>query len=151
MNTTNIAIIQGANLPLVGFKYHPTHSIESYDDINAAITDYANKLPVNIRIYQSNTEGNILDFLYENRDWISHIIINPGSFAYHGYGILDAIFALRVPYIEVALKNVQPLSGNSIAESIFSKHAIGVIAGFGSNSYLLALDAAIKFQQEMKV
>ena len=94
-----------------------------------------------VRIQQSNGEGEIIGFIQDAYGWADVIIINAGAYTHYSYAIRDAIADSRLPTIEVHLSNVH-------AREEFRRHSVlapvctGVIAGFGPRSYLLALDAA---------
>jgi 3-dehydroquinate dehydratase-2 len=98
-------------------------------------------MDMDVRIMQSNHEGEIIDAIHEARGWADAIIINPGALTHYSYAIRDAITAVRMPAIEVHLSNVH-------AREEFRRHSViapavsGQIVGLGPYGYILALDAA---------
>jgi len=139
--TLRFALIHGPNLNLLGLREPDIYGTDSFDDINRKIEAHAKQLGVEVRISQSNHEGVIIDTIHESVRWADAIVINPGAYTHYSYAIADAIRAVRLPAVEVHMTNVQ-------ARDDWRKHSVvatavaGQIAGFGTMSYLLALDAA---------
>ena len=138
---TQISLIHGPNLNLLGIRETEVYGSDSFDEINRKIKQHATKLGLEVRIFQSNHEGEIIDAIQEAREWADCIIINPGAFTHYSYAIRDAITGVRLPAIEVHLSNVH-------AREEFRRHSVvapivvGQIVGLGPLGYLLALDAA---------
>ncbi|MDX1475090.1 MAG: type II 3-dehydroquinate dehydratase, partial [Reinekea sp.] len=94
-----------------------------------------------LRILQSNHEGALIDAIHDGREWADGILINPGAYTHTSVAIRDALAGVNKPFIEIHLSNVH-------AREDFRKHsylapiAVGVIAGFGTHSYTLAIEAA---------
>lgn len=136
-----ISLINGPNLNLLGSREPEVYGMDSYDDTNRKIKQHAQQLELEVRILQSNHEGEIIDAIHEARTWADAIVINPGALTHYSYAIRDAITAVRLPTIEVHLSNVH-------AREEFRRHSVispvvaGQIVGLGTYSYLLALEAA---------
>lgn len=135
-----VSLIHGPNLNLLGARETEIYGRDPFDEINRKIRLHAQALDTDVRIFQSNHEGEIIDALHDARGWADAIIINPAAFTHYSYAIRDAIAAVRLPTIEVHLTNVH-------AREEFRHHSVtaavtaGQIVGLGTYGYLLALDA----------
>lgn len=135
-----ILIINGPNLNLLGVREPDIYGKVSMDDYISAIkADYPS---VDIDYYQSNHEGDIIDRLHEEGfdDALTGIVLNAGAYTHTSLAIADAIKAIRVPVIEVHISNVsarEPIRHTSLISHVCR----GVIAGFGLDSYRLAIEA----------
>ncbi len=139
----NILVIHGPNLNLLGTREPEVYGTETLASINKHLAQMAEQNEVRLRTYQSNTEGNIISCIQQaaSKD-IQFIIINPGAFTHTSIAIRDAFLATRIPFIEVHVSNVYARE-EFRSHSYLSDIALGVISGFGRNSYLLAFEAAI--------
>ena len=139
----NILVIHGPNLNLLGTREPEVYGTETLASINKQLAQMAEQNEVRLRTYQSNTEGNIISCIQQaaSKD-IQFIIINPGAFTHTSIAIRDAFLATRIPFIEVHVSNVYARE-EFRSHSYLSDIALGVISGFGRNSYLLAFEAAI--------
>ena len=137
-----ILIINGPNLNLLGVREPDIYGRLSMDDyIRAIEADYPD---VKIDYYQSNHEGDIIDRLHEegfDRE-LSGIVLNAGAYTHTSLAIADAIKAIEVPVIEVHISNVHARE-EIRHRSLISPVCRGVIAGFGLDSYLLAIEALL--------
>ena len=136
-----IKIIHGPNLNFTGVREKSVYGEEYIDDINAKILEKAAKMDIDLEIFQSNIEGEIINYIqscyYEGVDGI---IINPGAFTHYSYAIRDAIASVGLPVVEVHLSNVyarEEFRKTSVCAPVCS----GQISGFGAYSYILALYA----------
>ena len=136
-----IVLIHGPNLNMLGIRDPDIYGKDDFQSVNRRIEEHARAQGVEVRIQQSNYEGEIIGFIQDAMSWAEAIIINAGAYTHYSYAIRDAIADSRLPTIEVHLSNVH-------AREDFRRHSVlapactGVIAGFGPRSYLLALDAA---------
>jgi 3-dehydroquinate dehydratase II len=137
----SISLIHGPNLNLLGTREREVYGGDSFDDINRSIKQRAQLLEAEVRIIQSNHEGEIIDAIQDARSWADAIIINPGAFTHYSYAIRDAITAVRMPCIEVHLSNVYARESFR-HHSVIAPVCVGQIAGLGPTGYLLALEAA---------
>ena len=139
----NILVIHGPNLNLLGTREPDIYGTDTLASINKHLAQMAEQNGVRLRTYQSNTEGNIISCIQQaaSKD-IQFIIINPGAFTHTSIAIRDAFLATRIPFIEVHVSNVYARE-DFRSRSYLSDIALGVISGFGRNSYLLAFEAAI--------
>ena len=136
-----IFVINGPNLNLLGKRQPEIYGSATLADVDSAVASLASELGLTVDCRQSNHEGQLLDWLHEAREAASAVIINAGAYTHTSIALRDAVLALDVPVIEVHLSNIY-------ARDEFRKHsylsgvAHGTIAGFGFQSYLLALRAA---------
>ena len=139
---THILVIHGPNLNLLGTREPEVYGADTLAEINQDLTDMARQKGVTLQTFQSNSEGDIVSCIQQARnEKVEFIIINPAAYTHTSIAIRDAFLATRLPFIEVHLSNVY-------AREDFRKHsylsdiAVGVISGFGINSYRLAFEAA---------
>jgi 3-dehydroquinate dehydratase-2 len=137
-----ISVIHGPNLNLLGFREPEIYGQDSFNDVNRKIKDHARTLDMETRIFQSNSEGEIIDAIHEATKWADAIVINPGAFTHYSYAIREAIAAVRLPAIEVHLTNVHARGEDWRRHSVIAPVTAGQITGFATNSYLLAVTAA---------
>jgi 3-dehydroquinate dehydratase-2 len=136
-----VSLIHGPNLNLVGLREPEFYGRDSFDEINRKIKLRAQQTDMEVRIMQSNHEGEIIDAIHDARSWADAIVINPGAFTHYSYAIRDAITAVRLPAIEVHLSNVHAREAFR-RESVIAPVVSGQIVGLGPYGYLLALEAA---------
>ena len=135
-----ILIINGPNLSRLAIRDSSIYGDLSYSELTDLITSHASKLGLSVDIRQSDEEAQIITWLHEAADSSTPVIINPAAFTHYSYAIRDAAEMVNAPLIEVHLSN--PLSREEFRHtSVISGVANGTIAGFGPNSYLLALEA----------
>ncbi len=142
-----ISLIHGPNLNMLGVRDPDIYGKDRFDAVNRKIEDHARALGVEIRIQQSNSEGEIINFLQDAMSWADAVVINPGAYTHYAYAIRDAIADSRLPTIEVHLTNVHARE-DFRRLSVISPVATGQIVGFGTQSYLLALQAAKSLVEE---
>ena len=140
---TNILVIHGPNLNLLGTREPDVYGADTLDSINHELTGMAEQNDVKLQTFQSNIEGDIVSCIQQaGTDKVQFIIINPAAYTHTSIAIRDAFLATRIPFIEVHLSNVYAREEFRM-HSYLSDLALGVISGFGKNSYLLAFEAAI--------
>ena len=140
---TNILVIHGPNLNLLGTREPEVYGADTLADINQSLSKIADQKGVKLETYQSNTEGDIVNCIQQASTKETHfIIINPAAYTHTSVAIRDAFLATRIPFIEVHLSNVYARDEFRM-HSYLSDLAVGIISGFGKNSYLLAFEAAI--------
>jgi 3-dehydroquinate dehydratase-2 len=135
-----ILIINGPNLSRLDMRDSSIYGEVSYQELVSLITSHASTLGLSVDVRQSDEEAEIIKWLHEAADSKTPVIINPAAFTHYSYAIRDAAVMVKAPLIEVHLSN--PLSREEFRHtSVISGVANGTIAGFGPNSYLLALTA----------
>jgi|TARA_B110000259_G_scaffold101203_1_gene116522 3-dehydroquinate dehydratase-2 len=138
-----ILVIHGPNINMLGSREPETYGSDTLDSINQTLTKLAKKNNAQLESFQSNVEGEIVSCIQQAvSSQIDLIIINPAAYTHTSIAIRDAFLATRIPFIETHLSNVHARE-EFRAHSYLSDIALGVICGFGKNSYVLALEAAI--------
>jgi len=133
-------VLNGPNLSRLDLREKNYYGDITYQDIEEAIKKEATTLKIEAEIRQSNDESEIISWLHEAADIKIPIIFNPAAFTHYSYAIRDAVVMLKAPCIEVHLSN--PLSREEFRHtSVISGVVNGTIAGFGLDSYRLALRA----------
>lgn len=133
-------VLNGPNLSRLDLREKNYYGDITYQDIEEAINKEAATLQIEAEIRQSNDESEIISWLHEAADNKIPIIFNPAAFTHYSYAIRDAVIMLKAPCIEVHLSN--PLSREEFRHtSVISGVVDGTIAGFGLDSYRLALRA----------
>ncbi|MGQ9487532.1 MAG: type II 3-dehydroquinate dehydratase [Armatimonadota bacterium] len=138
-----VAVIHGPNLNMLGIRETEVYGHLSLDQINQRILEKAKSLGLEVRITQSNHEGEIIEAIHEALQWADAMIINPGAYTHYSIAIRDAITAVRLPTVEVHLSNIHARE-EFRRQSVTAPVVHGIISGFGVMSYLMALDA-VKF------
>ena len=140
---TKILVIHGPNLNLLGTREPEVYGADTLADINQELSQLAAQKGVELEAFQSNAEGDIVSRIQQaGTKKVEFIIINPAAYTHTSVAIRDAFLATRIPFIEAHLSNVYARE-EFRAHSYLSDLAVGVISGFGKNSYLLALNAAV--------
>ena len=140
MASKRVMVIHGCNLNLLGRREPQIYGTETLAEINDAIQSLAGELGLEVRIVQTNHEGEIIDAIQDAMDWARGIIINPAGFTTTSIGIYDALKATGLPAIEVHLSNIHARE-EFRRSSVVAPACIGQIAGLGMDGYLLALRA----------
>ena len=136
-----IAIVNGVNLNFTGIRHPEIYGVRTLDDINKTIADYCKSKNIEPIFFQSNSEGEIIDFLQKCRaDKIDGVIINAGAHTHTSYALYDCISGISIPTVEVHMSNIHARDAFR-DKSVIAPACVGQICGFGANSYLLAVDA----------
>jgi 3-dehydroquinate dehydratase-2 len=137
-----IFVLNGPNLNLLGTREPEIYGSDTLDDIAGMLEDRARELGLEIDLRQSNHEGHLVDWLHEAQaTGAKAVLLNAGAFTHTSIALHDAIKAIRTPVIEVHLSN--PHTRESFRHvSYVGMAAKATIAGFGAQSYLLALVGA---------
>jgi 3-dehydroquinate dehydratase-2 len=138
-----VLVIHGPNLNLLGKREPGIYGKVTLDEINCNLQDKAAKLGIIVKFIQSNHEGIIVDAIQQADGHYSGIIINAAAFTHYSIAIRDALAAISVPAIEVHLSNIYKRE-QFRHHSVISAVVHGQISGFGSDSYLLALEAVAR-------
>jgi|TARA_B110000116_G_scaffold32015_1_gene24240 3-dehydroquinate dehydratase-2 len=133
-----IAVIHGPNLRLLGKREPEVYGTATLVDIDAALQQIGGTLGTEIESFQSNSEGEILDYIEEASTRVDGFLVNPGGLTHTSVSLRDGLVGVELPFVEVHLSN-------TTARERFRRHsflapvAVGVVLGFGSESYSLGL------------
>lgn len=133
-----VFILNGPNLNLLGKRQPEIYGHTTLADVEAECETLARELGLDIRFHQSNREYELIDWIHEAREIASAIVMNPAAFTHTSVAILDALNAFEGPVFEVHISNVHQREAFR-HHSYVSLRANGVIAGFGTDGYALAL------------
>jgi 3-dehydroquinate dehydratase II len=148
--TMTILVIHGPNLNLLGTREPDVYGKRALKEIDALIVAHGKKLGVEIRSMQSNHEGAIIDAILDAAaGGVSAIVLNPGAYTHTSVAIADAIRSVTTPVVEVHLTNLYARGGDR-AKSITAAASKGIVSGFGYESYLLGVDAAMRVMASSK-
>ncbi len=137
-----IYVLNGPNLNLLGQREPDVYGHATLDDVRERTQTRARKYGFEIEFRQSNTEGEIVDWIQEARTKACALVINAGAYTHTSVAILDAILATDIPCVEVHLSNI--FSREEFRHhSYISGPCVGVICGFGVKSYELAVEALV--------
>ena len=138
---TQVLILNGPNLNRLGSREPDVYGTQSYEDLVAIAQVEADRLGLTVSVKQSNDEAELINWIHEAVDSKTHVIINPAAFTHYSYALRDAcalITTAGLKLIEVHISN--PHARETFRHtSVISGVATGVIAGFGLDSYRLAL------------
>ncbi|WP_246798642.1 type II 3-dehydroquinate dehydratase [Deferribacter autotrophicus] len=134
-----IAVINGPNLNLLGEREKGFYGCFTYDELTTDILNFAKNNNIEVSVFQSNIEGEIINEIHRLRKWADGIVINAAGYTHTSVAIRDALIAFGKPVVEVHISNVYKRE-NFRHKSYISDIAEGVIAGLGKYSYIYAID-----------
>ncbi len=138
-----ILVLNGPNLNILGAREPDVYGHETMAEIEAACAKRASALGLTVEFRQSNSEGELVDWIQGARNGYAGLIVNAGAYSHTSVALLDALLACDVPVIEVHLSNILQRE-DFRHHSYVSKAARGLICGFGGFGYEMALDAAAR-------
>ena len=138
----NITIINGPNLNLLGERETDKYGNFTLKDVETICINFAKKNDIDLTFYQSNIEGEIVEKIQESRNSSKGVIINAGGYTHTSVAIHDALKVLKIPSIELHITNIYNRE-EFRHKSMLSKVVNGIICGFGSNGYIMALEAMV--------
>lgn len=144
-----ILVVNGPNLNLLGLREPEKYGLKSLDDIIIAMKDFAQDKSMELVFFQSNSEGEIINFLQNNYPNTDYLIINPGGLTHTSIALRDTILGLKLATIEIHLSNIYNRE-EFRKQSYFSDISLGIITGLGWYGYILALDYINKVQSLKK-
>jgi 3-dehydroquinate dehydratase-2 len=142
-----ILLIHGPNLNLLGQREPDVYGSQTLEQINDRLQAYAAENGFELKTFQSNSEGALIDAVQDSAKWAAGIVINAGAYTHTSIALRDAIAAVNLPTIEVHLSNVharEPFRHHSYIAPV----CLGTIAGFGWRSYLLGLEGLLAYLEE---
>ena len=136
----NILLIQGANMEHLGRRLPELYGTTTAKELDSIIRRRARELGIGLQILYTNTEGKAVTAIYKaERAGVDGIVYNPAGFLHAGHALRDCLKSIQAPAIEVHITNIEKRG----VVSVTADAAVGMIAGFGIQSYLLALDAMV--------
>ncbi|KRQ86847.1 3-dehydroquinate dehydratase [Caloramator mitchellensis] len=133
-----LLIINGPNLNMLGIREAEVYGNISYEELSKFIYEFANLNGVEVKIFHSNIEGEIINEIHNSFGKFDGIIINPGAYTHYSYAIHDAIKSVNIPTIEVHLSNIYSREEYR-RKSVIAPSCVGQITGLGKYSYILAI------------
>ena len=144
-----ILILNGPNLNLLGTREPAVYGSATLADVERLVRDRAAKLGADVDFRQSNHEGELIDWIHKARGNFDVLVLNAGAFTHTSVALRDAVAGVGLPTIEVHLSNVHARE-EFRHKSMIAAVCKGVVAGFGPNSYVLALEAAVNISETSK-
>ena len=137
-----IAVLNGPNLNLLGQREPELYGHLSLTDIERLARDKASSLEVELDWFQTNHEGEMVEAVQRMRGRVDGALINAAALTHSSLALRDALLAVKVPFVELHLSNIFAREVER-RHSVIADLAIGIITGFGPQSYLLALQALV--------
>lgn len=138
-----VAVLNGPNLNLLGTRERHLYGTDTLQDIERAVRSRAASEGVELIWRQTNHEGDLVDYVHELDGTADGALVNAAAFTHTSIAVRDALLAVGIPFIEVHLSNIFARETER-RHSLLADIAIGIIAGFGSYGYLLALEALLR-------
>ncbi len=135
LDMKRILVIHGPNLNLLGEREPEMYGSLTLDELNEKLREFAAEQGLELKIFQSNHEGAIIDTLHQERQWADGVVINPGAYTHYSYAIRDAIAAIGTPTVEVHLSDItkrEPFRRTSVIKEV----CVAQICGLGWRSYI---------------
>jgi len=142
-----ILLIHGPNLNLLGRREPGIYGTSGLNEINAKLQRIAKEHETELRVFQSNHEGALIDAIHEAGNWADGIVINPGAYGHYSYALRDAVAAVSLPAIEVHISNIYARE-EFRHKSVVAPVVVGCITGLGWRSYACGLEALIGLLQD---
>ena len=138
-----IVVVNGPNINFLGIREKSIYGQKNYKDLEELLIKKAEKENINIEVFQSNSEGEIVTKIQEcHLQEVDGIVINPAAYSHYSIAIRDAIASINIPCVEVHISNIHTRE-EFRHKTVTAPVCVGSIAGFGLNSYLLAIDSLL--------
>jgi 3-dehydroquinate dehydratase-2 len=139
-----IVAVHGPNLNLLGLREPEVYGRQTLDDVDAALSALAAELGAEVESHQSNHEGALVDFVQQAAPRVDGFLVNAGAYTHTSIALRDALAGVARPYVEVHISNVFARE-RFRHRSYLAAGAVGVVCGFGVNSYSLGLRALVEY------
>lgn len=137
---TSLLVLNGPNLNLLGLRQPEVYGSTTLAEVEASCIEHGAHLGCEITCFQSNHEGVLIDTIHEAKGKHDGIVLNAGAYTHTSIALMDAVFSVSLPVIELHLSNIHARESFR-HKSYLAAAAIGQISGFGPHGYVLALDA----------
>lgn len=139
--TLQILLIQGANMEYLGKREPHLYGTTTLAELHRKVEDHAKERGYALDIFTTNVEGEAIGRIYQaERDGVDGLVMNPAGFLYAGYALRDCLRAAPLPYVEVHMTNIEKRGMTSVTAG----EAVGMVAGLGVQSYIVALEAMLR-------
>ena len=138
-----VLLLNGPNLNLLGSREPEIYGSTTLKEIEEKVTSILSRYEIGCEAFQSNSEGEIIDWLHINRA-ADFLLLNPGALSHTSVGLRDAVLGVKIPFVEIHLSNVHKRE-EFRHHSYFSDIAIGALVGLGVKGYLLAAEFAVDY------
>ena len=135
-----LLVINGPNLNMLGVREPGIYGNTGLEAISAELREYAAARGVHCEFFQSNHEGDLIDKIHSAKGNFDGVVINAGALTHYSYALRDAIACVKIPFVEVHMSNIHARE-EFRHTSVIAPVCVGQIAGFGKNSYFLAINA----------
>ena len=140
----NILIINGPNLNMLGVREPEQYGSKSYKDLEMELYEYSFELGINVKIFQSNFEGEIIEKIQYALGNFDGIVLNAGAYTHTSVAIRDALTSVKIPTVEVHISNIYKRE-EFRHNSMFADVCVGQITGFKTDSYKLGMQGLVNF------
>lgn len=136
-----ILLIQGANLNSLGYRQTSNYGDITVEQLNALLKNHSEEFCYNLDIFYTNIEGEAINKIYDSVvNGIDGILVNPAGFTYNAFSLRDCLKYVAPPYVEIHITNTDERK----IHSVVSEAAVGIVKGFGIDSYFIALEAMLR-------
>jgi len=137
-----ILLIHGPNLNLLGKREPGIYGLKNLEEINAQVQRFAQEKGAELKTFQSNSEGELVDAIQDAGEWADGIVINPGAYTHYSYAIRDALASVGLPAVEIHLSNIFARE-EFRHRSVISPVVEGTVTGLGWRGYIAAVEGLI--------
>ena len=141
---TTVLVMNGPNLNLLGTREPGIYGSETLSQIVGRLRDHATARGVELKDFQSNTEGDLVTMLHTSREEVDGVILNAGALTHYSVALRDAISGTGLPVVETHISNVHARE-EFRKTSVIAPVCVGMVAGFGADSYLVAFEGLIRY------